>query len=136
MSKKAVDLEWRHEIAVRFQQAIKERNLSNTEAAKTLGIKRQTLWLYLREKATPGGDILKKACEAWGITISRKGVEFAAGAFGGLQQPAQMEAKQLSLLEALELLRGAQLDTQVVGKTGNYFELRIRIRSSEEVPSR
>jgi hypothetical protein len=31
-------------------------------------------------------------------------------------------------------LRGAHLDTQVVGKSGQYFELRIRIRSTEEVP--
>lgn len=129
-------MEWRLEIAARFRQAIEARNLTNSEAAKALGIERQTLWLYLKGKATPGGEVLKKACEAWGITISRKGVEFSAGAFGGQQQPAQPEPKQMDLLQALELLRGAHLETQVVGKSGQYFELRIRIRSSEEVPSR
>lgn len=131
MPKKAADVEWRREIAIRFKQAIEKRHLTNTEAARTLGIERQTLWLYLKGKATPGGDVLRKACEAWGITISRKGVEFSASAFGPQQKATPPRPKQLDLFEALEMLREAQLDTEVIGKSGQYFELRIRIRSSE-----
>ncbi len=41
----------------------------------------------------------------------------------------------MGLFDALELLREAQLDTEVIGKTGEYFELRIRIRSSTKVLS-
>jgi transcriptional regulator with XRE-family HTH domain len=135
MSKKSADQGWRLEIADRFRQAIRSRNLTNTEAARILGVERQTLWLYLKGKSTPGGQVLKKACEAWGITINHKGVEFGAGAFGGERQAEPPTPRQMTLLEALELLRGAHLDTQVVGKKGAYFELRIRIHSPEEVSS-
>jgi transcriptional regulator with XRE-family HTH domain len=136
MSKPPADLEWRREIASRFREAIAKRNLSNAQAADMLGVKRQTMWLYVREKATPGGDVLKRACQLWGISISRKGVEFSAGAFGPERKMPAARAKQMSLFDALELLREAQLDTEVIGKSGEYFELRIRIRSSTEVFSR
>ena len=101
-----------------------------------LGVKRQTMWLYVREKATPGGDVLKKACQLWGISISRKGVEFSAGAFGSQRKSSTPSPKQIGLFDALEFLREAQLDTEVIGKSGEYFELRIRIRSAREVYSR
>jgi transcriptional regulator with XRE-family HTH domain len=136
MSKTSADLEWRSEIAARFREAIAKRRLSNGQAADALGVTRQTLWLYLREKATPGGDVLKRACQLWGISISRKGVEFSAGAFGPERKAPTPRAKQMGLFDALEMLREAQLETEVIGKTGEYFELRIRIRSSGEVFSR
>ncbi len=58
------------------------------------------------------------------------------GAFGPEQKASAARAKQMGLFDALELLREAQLDTEVIGKTGEYFELRIRIRSSKGVLSR
>ncbi len=136
MSKKPADLKWRSEIAARFRKAIAQRSLSNTQAAQILGVKRQTMWLYLHEKATPGGDVLRRACQVWGISISRKGVEFSVGAFGPERKVPAARAKQMDLFDALELLREAQLDTEVIGKSGEYFELRIRIHSSREVFSR
>src|SRR5260370_39953298 len=136
MSKGPADLEWRSEIADRFREAIAKRHLTNTQAAEMLGVKRQTMWLYLNRRATPGGDVLKKACQLWGISISRRGVEFSAGAFGPERKAQTARPKQMSLFDALELLREARLDTEVIGKSGEYFELRIRIRSSTEVLSR
>ena len=136
MPKKPADKEWRSEIARRFGQAIEERHLSKTEAAKNLGITRQTLWLYLNAKATPGGDVLKKACKSWEITISRKGAEFSAGAFGPEREPAPKRPKQLDLFKALEILREAKFETELVARSNQYFEIRIRIQSSEEVAFR
>ncbi len=135
MSKGPADLEWRSEIADRFREAIAKRHLTNAQAAEMLGVKRQTMWLYLNRRATPGGDVLRKACQLWGISISRKGVEFLVGAFGPERKAFAARAKQMGLFDALELLREAQLDTEVIGKTGEYFELRIRIRSSTKVLS-
>lgn len=94
------------------------------------------MWLYLNEKVTPGGDVLRRACQIWGISISRKGVEFSAGAFGPERKALAARAKQMGLFDALEMLREAQLETEVIGKSGEYFELRIRIHSSKEVFSR
>jgi len=135
MAKKSADLEWRAEVASRFRKAIEKRALSVAQAAALLEVKRQTMYLYLNEKITPGGDVLKRACQLWGISISRKGVEFSAGAFGPKRQEPPSPATQMGLFEALELLRKAQLDTEVVGRRGGHFELRIRIYSTEEVKS-
>jgi transcriptional regulator with XRE-family HTH domain len=136
MSKKSADLEWRHEIASRFRAAIKKAHVTNAQAASMLGVKRQTMWLYLKEKATPGGDVLRRACQLWGISISRSGVEFPAGAFGQERRKAPPPARQMGLFDALEMLREAQLETEVIGQRGNYFELRIRIHSSQQAVTR
>src|SRR6266487_2431732 len=136
MSKKPADLKWRSEIVGRFRQAIEQRHLTNAQAAEILGVRRQTMWLHLNEKVTPGGDVLRRACQIWGISISRKGVEFSAGAFGPERKALAARAKQMGLFDALEMLREAQLETEVIGKSGEYFELRIRIHSSKEVFSR
>src|SRR2546426_10081865 len=97
MSKSPADLEWRREIASRFREAIAKQHLSNAQAADMLGVKRQTMWLYVRERVTPGGDVLKKACQLWGISISRKGVEFSAGAIRAERKNANAHPKHISL---------------------------------------
>jgi transcriptional regulator with XRE-family HTH domain len=129
MAKGSADLEWRSEIAARFNEAIEKRHLTNARAAEMLGVKRQTMWLYLNRKATPGGDILRRACQLWGISITRKGVEFSPGAFGPDRKAAGPPPKQMGLFDALEMLRDAKLEAEVIGKSGEYFDLRIRIRS-------
>src|SRR5260370_7969964 len=97
MSKGPADLEWRSEIADRFREAIAKRHLTNTQAAEMLGVKRQTMWLYLNRRATPGGDVLRKACQLWGISISRKGVEFSLGAFGPEQKASAPPPNKIRL---------------------------------------
>jgi hypothetical protein len=42
----------------------------------------------------------------------------------------------MGLFDALEMLREAELETQVIGKSGEYFDLRIRMRSSRAILSR
>jgi transcriptional regulator with XRE-family HTH domain len=136
MSKGPADFEWRSEIAARFREAIKERHLTNAQAAEMLGVKRQTMWLYLNEKATPGGNVIGKACQLWGISMSRKGVEFSAGAFRPKRKTSAPRPRHMGLFDALKMLREAELETQVIGKSGEYFDLRIRIRSSRAILSR
>ena len=132
MSKRAADPELRREVALRFREAIQRRNLSLRVAAETLGVKRQTLWLYLNQKATPGGDVLRRACELWEISLTVKGFEFTTEAFRPARKDAPSKAEQLDMFKALEILHDAKLEAKVVGKVGDYFELRVRIRSSQE----
>jgi len=129
MSKRFANPDLRREIALRFNQAIEARGLSKTEAAAQLRISRQTLWLYLNEKATPGGEVLERACQLWGLSITYKGVQFKKGAFAPEVKPRRTAGRQLSLLDLLEKLKDDQLETEVVGRVGEYFELRVRIRS-------
>jgi transcriptional regulator with XRE-family HTH domain len=132
MSKRPGGSELRREIARRFREAIGKKQLSQTQAAELLGVKRQTLWLYLNQKATPGGDVLRRACELWGISLTVNGFEFTAGAFGPTPNKSVSQTEQLELFRALEVLYDAKLEAKVVGKRGKYFEVKVLIRAPKE----
>ena len=127
MSKRRPNPDLRHEIAVRLREAIEDKNLTMTSAAKALRVTRQTLWLYLNEKSTPGGEVLKRACKVWNLTLNVEGFSFTSGAFGP-EQKALPRPRQLDLFRALEKLRADQIDTRVVGCVRGFFELRVRIK--------
>jgi len=131
MSKRANDPEFRREVARQLRNAIEAKGLSRSEAANLLQIKRQTLWLYLNEKSTPGGEILKRACQLLGMTVQFKDHTFGPDAFAGATPDnGPLVHRQMDLFHALEELRSEQLETKVVGRVGEYFELKVRIRST------
>jgi len=129
MSKKANDPELRSEIARQLKDAINAKGLTRSEAAEILQIKRQTLWLYLTAKCTPGGEILKRACQSLGMTLRFKDYDFGAEAFGPSSGNSAPLPQQMGLFQALEELTSEQLETKVVGRVGEYFELKVRIKS-------
>jgi len=131
MSKRSNDPEFRREVARQLRNAIEAKGLNRSEAANLLQIKRQTLWLYLKEKSTPGGEILKRACQLLGMTVHFKDHNFGPEAFAGQDsENAPPVPKQMGLFQALEELRSEQLETKVVGRVGEYFELKVRIKST------
>jgi transcriptional regulator with XRE-family HTH domain len=129
MSKRSNDPELRREIARQLKEAINAKGLTRSEAAEILQIKRQTLWLYLKEKSTPGGEVLKRACQLLGMTLHFKDYDFGADAFGPKSGNAPPIPEQMGLFRALEELTSEQLETKVVGRVGEYFELKVRIKS-------
>ena len=64
-----------------FKEAIRKNGLTNTKAAELLGVKRQTLWLYLSEKSAPGTEVLRKASKHWKLSLG-DGYILTTGAFG------------------------------------------------------
>lgn len=105
---------------------------SKKQAADKLGVTRQMLRLYLKGKATPGGEVIKKACDEWNLSLSIKGFRFtgedfaASGASGEAKAvPVQLE---LSLAEVLGKLQSNQLEAEVIGREGDSFYLRLRIK--------
>jgi len=129
MSKRSNDPELRREIARQLKNALDAKGLTRSEAAEILQIKRQTIWLYLTGKSTPGGEILKRACQLLGMTLRFKDYDFGPDAFGPGSANAPPLPQQMGLFQALEELTSEQLETKVVGRVGEYFELKVRIKS-------
>jgi transcriptional regulator with XRE-family HTH domain len=118
----------RAEFARKLSHAI--RNISKKVAAEKLGITRQMLRLYLKGTSTPGGEVIKKACDEWQLTLSIKGFEFSADAFGTSSKPRGRLKKQdePSLFDLLDKLEKNQLEAEIVGREGDSYYLRFRIK--------
>lgn len=117
---------FRHEIAKCLKKAIRENNLTQEAAAKCLGVKRQTLWLYLKEELAPGPEVLRRASKAWKLTLS-DGTVLSPDAFG-LEKKPQSQPKQFRLFEAFEEIKPNQIKTTLIGRVGDFFEFRVRIK--------
>jgi transcriptional regulator with XRE-family HTH domain len=120
--------ELRTEFARQLSAATK--GISKKVAAEKLGISRQMLYLYLKGAATPGGEVVKKACDAWNLTLSIKGLQFSGEAFGSDLKTvrAEQEPRQMSLLDLLDKLRNDQLEAKIVGRDGDTFILSLQIK--------
>ena len=131
MSKRSSDAELRKAIAAGLKVALRKFKLTKTSAAEKLGIRRQTLWLYLKAKVTPGGEVLRRAFELWGLKIELAGYVITKESFGPRSELESVpSAEQLSLLDQLEKLDSEQLEVEAIGRRGEYFEFKIRIRTT------
>jgi transcriptional regulator with XRE-family HTH domain len=118
----------REEFATRLSKAIV--GISRQEAAEKLGVSRQMLTRYLNGTATPGGEVIRKACAHWKLTLSVRGFEFTGDAFDIPRQRLKaVRGTQLNLLELLDKLRNDQLQAKIVGREGDslFLELRIKV---------
>ena len=103
--------------------------IPRARVAEVLGVTRQMLGFYLKARCTPGGEVIKRACDAWGLSLSVKGFEFSGEAFAAPKKKRQEKVAQLNLLELLQELRNDQLEAKIVGREGDSFYLTIRIRA-------
>ena len=120
--------ELRAEFARQLTNAIK--GISRKLAADKLGISRQMLRLYLKGMATPGGEVIKKACDEWRLSLSIKGFQFTGDAFASEVKPRGRQEKlpEPSLFDLLDKLEKNQIEAEVVGREGDSFYLRFRIK--------
>jgi transcriptional regulator with XRE-family HTH domain len=124
--RRPTNLRLRQEIAACLKAAIKKDRLSKKKAAELLGVKRQTLWLYLNAKVAPGPEVLRKASKLWKIKLS-DGYILRSAAFGPGKK-IESYVKQLNLYEALDLITPDQIAAEPMGRVGEYFEFRVRIK--------
>jgi transcriptional regulator with XRE-family HTH domain len=120
--------ELRTEFSRKLSDAI--RGISKKLAADKLGISRQMLHLYLKGTATPGGEVIKKACDEWGLSLSIKGFQFTGDAFASevKSRRRQENLPESSLFDLLDKLKKNQIEAEVVGREGDSFYLRFRIK--------
>lgn len=130
MSKRGSDSEFRNAIISGLKDALREHKLSRSKAAELLGIKRQTLWLYLKGRATPGGEVLRRAFDLWGLRIELGNYVITKESFGPEPGAIAGAHEQLNLLDQLDKLNLDQLEVAAIGRQGDYFEFKIRIKAT------
>jgi len=69
-------------------------------------------------RATPGGEVIKRACDHWNVKLTVNGFEFSGPAFETRKKPPP------------ETLTDQNLEAKVVGKVGASFYLQIRIKDA------
>ena len=103
------DRAFRTDVARQFRAAMQKRGVNQTQGARELSITKQALSQYLREKATPQGDILARACAKWGITLRYRDTEFTRGAFGSAEARATSDVLQLDLFREPQVFENQHL---------------------------
>src|SRR5579872_6317653 len=117
----------RADFAAKLSKAID--GLSRKVAAEKLGVTRQMLNRYLKGKSTPSSEVVKRACDEWKLRMSIRRFDFGGGAFERAARISRYtRLAQLSLLDLLDKLRSDPSEAKVVGREGDSFYLRLRIR--------
>ena len=104
--------------------------LSKKQVADKLDISRQMLYQYLSEKATPGGEVIQKACAEWKLTLTIKGTPFTGGAFGSdaNEREKGREPEQLTLADLLDKVRKDQVEAKIVSCNRGIFTITLQIK--------
>lgn len=113
--------EFRERFASALSVAIGSDRGAQTRAAEKLGVKRQTVSLYLKGKTTPGRDVVQRASEIWGLTLEYGGMTVDSKSFP--HRPGlRLESKQLTLFS-----EDRQLELHVMRKSVDSLDLRVSI---------
>ncbi len=124
------DSELLREIAAQFHKAIKSRHLPKEEAARVLGVSRQTLYAYLGATAMPNAEVVARALHAWDVKLNYRGHTIAAEWYGekGLRRPKPAEPYQLSLLDAIDSLDKRDVEVAITRKDPERIELQVSLK--------
>jgi len=128
------DRTFRTEVARRFRSAMQKRGLNQTEAARELGVTKQALSQYLREKTTPQGEILARACAHWGITLRYRDAQFTHGAFGSAEAPAASDMLQLDLFSEPQVFENQHLVLTLARSRKSTLQVTIRMKQATLAP--
>ena len=124
------DRAFRTEVARQFRTALQKRGMNQTQAARELNITKQALSQYLREKATPQGDILARACAKWGITLRYRDTEFTRGAFGSAEARAASDVLQLDLFREPQVFENQHLVLTVARSHKLTLQVTIKMKQA------
>jgi len=100
-----------------------------SRAAAELRISRQAISLYLKEKATPSAEVVRKVCKQWALSLDVNGNIVSEASFA-LQDtgPVSVPPLQLRLLpDALDSLNDENIKVKIARKVGESVDLEVRI---------
>jgi len=92
-----VDAEFRESVCRRIDAYIVEHDLSDVEAARVLGVRKQMIGPYRKGKALPGTEAIARACIEWKLSFSYQGIEISARTFTPQNGKPTVVAYQLEL---------------------------------------
>lgn len=122
------DLAFRKEIAGKLSSAMKQRNLNQTAAAIELGISKQALSQYLREKATPQGEILAGVCAKWNITLQYRGTKFGHAAFGAKARDGKPDVFQMELFEEPQVFENERVIVKIAKTSKATLQVTVHVK--------
>jgi len=117
---------FRAEIARKLLAQIGAKRGARTKAAATLGVCKQAMSLYLNEKATPGSEVLRRACLLWNLSFEVEGTVVNSSSFRQLA-PQPPRPVQLSLPKAISEMKNQQLTVKVLRKGPTSVDLEVSI---------
>ncbi len=117
------DEEFAREVCSRINRYIEENGISDADAARALGVRKQMIGPYRKGDSVPGSQILARACVEWGIAFQYRGFELSARSLTASKAPHPVVVEtQLPLpFEKLVSFRG-------VSERFRDVELAIRLR--------
>jgi DNA-binding XRE family transcriptional regulator len=102
--------------------------ISVTQAAADLGITRQAIYAIKRGQFCPSMELIQRACEAWGLEFTFRGLRIGAGALTGKRDRSHQQTLQLDLFEAIRTQLQNQTALIETKKVGRAVELVLRFR--------
>lgn len=100
-----------------------------SRAAAELRTSRQAISLYLKEKATPSAELVRRAIKAWNLKMDVDGYVVSESSY--IQKssgPIAAEPLQLSLLsEALDSINDENVKVKIVQRIGDSIALKVNI---------
>lgn len=120
---------FRREVARVLAGVIGNSRGAASQAARELRISRQAVSLYLKQKATPSGEIVRRICERWNISLNVEGMVVAESTYRKrVSGPVQAPPLQLPLLPAaIDSLENKDLKVKIVKKVEDAIELKVSI---------
>jgi transcriptional regulator with XRE-family HTH domain len=130
------DRAFRRDLAIQLRAAMKSRSLNQTEAASELGVTKQALSQYLRERSTPQGEILARICAKWGLAVRYRNTDFRSGALETIPSRAAPEVLQLDLFREPQIFENAHLLVSVARAPRSTLHVTIKMKQASERPPR
>ena len=113
--------EFRQRFASALSEAIGNERGAQTRAAKKLGVKRQTISLYLKGKTTPGGEVLRRALEDLGLPLQYGALPVDSKSFPRRAQP-RITPRQLKLFS-----EDRRVTVEAVRKSADSFDVKVSV---------
>jgi hypothetical protein len=91
------DPEFTRHVCSRIDNYIIENQITDVEAARVLGVRKQMIRPYRLGKALPGTQAIARACVHWNLTFNYQGFEISANTFASPNGKPSVVPTQLRL---------------------------------------
>ena len=117
-----VDPEFKNEVCGKIDRYIAEHGITDVDAARILGVRKQMIGPYRRAETLPGTEAIARACVNWNLSFSYQGFEISAATF------APRNGRPAKVPYQLELPFGEPLEFRGVSERVHDVQLTISLK--------
>lgn len=92
-----IDKELTLEVCREIDAHIRKTGITDAQAARDLGVRKQMIQPYRLGKTLPGTQALARACVIWGLKFEYQGMTISAASFSGGEPKIVSRPQQLEL---------------------------------------